>query len=163
MRVLSVLNRRKGWGIGEERTKKWLKHFKFFARICTFGSQKGPFKDVNILDLYMGHNFSSDTSPKNEVVRPGLRFGWLESYLMVLSTKFFFSFWQIFAEIGGEGRGGATLILLMGSLFFKRIRLISFYIKQNFTPYVFFSLFRNFSTGCNHFWKNPNLTSIFEN
>ena len=49
----------------------------------------------------MGHNFLSDTTPKNEVVRLGLKFGWLESYLVVIATKKLFSFWQIFAEIGG--------------------------------------------------------------
>ena len=33
----------------------------------------------------MGHNFSSDTTPKNEAIRSGLKFCWLESYLMVQS------------------------------------------------------------------------------
>ena len=40
--------------------------------------------------MHMGHNFSSDTTPKNEVVGSGLKFGWLESYLMILPTKCIF-------------------------------------------------------------------------
>ena len=53
------------------------------------------------LNIYMGHNFSNDITPKNEVVRSGLKFGWLEIYLMVLLTKKFFSFWRIFSDVGG--------------------------------------------------------------
>ena len=39
--------------------------------------------------MYMGHNFSSDTTPKNEVFWSGLKFGWLEFYLMIPPTKKF--------------------------------------------------------------------------
>ena len=58
-------------------------------------------KRSTIIMAHMGHNFSSDTTPNNEVLRSGLKFGWLESYFMVLPTKKIFSFWQIFAEIVG--------------------------------------------------------------
>ena len=43
----------------------------------------GP-KLIELNVVYMGHNFWSDTTPKNEVVRSGLKFGWLESYLMLI-------------------------------------------------------------------------------
>ena len=39
------------------------------------------------LTLYMGHNLSSDTTPKNKVVRSGSKIDKLESYRIVLSTK----------------------------------------------------------------------------
>ena len=31
--------------------------------------------NYNISNEYVGHNFSSDTTPKNEVIRSGLKFG----------------------------------------------------------------------------------------
>ena len=91
----------------------------------------------------MGHNFSSDTTPKNEVVRSGLKFGWLESYLMVLPTKKIFSFWQIFTEIGGDFQ---TFDLQTNITYFF-LHGAEFYIIS------FFSLFCDLPTVCNHFWN----------
>ena len=57
----------------------------------------------------MGHNFLSDITPKNEVLRSVLKFGWLESYLIILPTKNFFRFDEYLLKKGGEGCNFQTL------------------------------------------------------
>ena len=57
-------------GKGLSSKNKANKKFHFSAAKILYNNLM---KEIKI--IHMGHNFSSDTTPKNEVVRSGLKFG----------------------------------------------------------------------------------------
>ena len=117
----------------------WFLHRTYFRALLTIN-----------MNIYI-HNFSSDTNPKNEVVRSGLKFGCFESHFMVLPAKEFFSFWQIFSDFWWEASSLNKYNLFLFA--WSKILLHVFSL-------VFSVIFQLVVT---IFEKNKNLTSIFEN